>query len=128
LKTGAADKGAERLLLDWHPRDDLKVTVNQNAYYDNSDPQLVQLSKAAPSGGPGSAYVDPVYGSIETYPLPPRSDRAADFPHPGTQRTDFYQGVIRADYALSEAITLTSLSNYAHLNLAIARPFDGTRI
>jgi len=128
LQTGAADKASGRLLLDWRPTDALKVSINLNGYYDDSDPELVQLSKAAPSGGPGSAYVDPVYGSIETYPLPPRSDRAADFPHPGTQRTDFYQGVIRADYALSDAITLTSLSNYAHLNLAIARPFDGTRI
>jgi iron complex outermembrane recepter protein len=128
LQTGAADKASGRLLLDWRPIDGLKVSVNLNGYYDDSDPQLVQLAKAAPSGGPGSAYVDPVYGSIETYPLPPRSDRAADFPHPGTQHTDFYQGVIRADYSLSEAITLTSLSNYAHLNTAIARPFDGTRI
>ena len=128
LQTGAADKAAGRLLLDWRPADALKVSVNLNGYYDNSDPQLVQLSKAAPSGGPGSAYVDPLYGSIETYPLPPRSDRAADFPHPGTQHTDFYQGVVRADYELSEAITLTSLTNYAHLNTAIARPFDGTRI
>ena len=128
LQTGAADKVSGRLLLDWRPIDDLKVAINLNGYYDNSDPQIVQLIKAAPSGGTGSGYVDPLYGSIETYPLPPRSDRAADFPHPGAQHTDFYQGVVRADYTLSETLTLTSLSNYAHLNMAIARPYDGTRI
>lgn len=128
LKTGAADKGSERLLLDWHPRDDLKVTVNQNAYYDNSDPQLVQLSKAAPSGGPGSAYVDPVYGSVETYPLPPHSDRAVDFPYPGSQHTAFYQGVIRVDYQVSSPVMLTSLTNYARESTSITRPYDGTRI
>jgi outer membrane receptor protein involved in Fe transport len=128
MVTGAADKGAARLLLDWHPNDALKVSTNINAYYDDSDPQMVQLAKAAPSGGPGSAYVDPVYGSIETYPLPPHSDRAADFYQPGTQHEAFYQGVVRADYALTGDITLTSLTNYSHLSMAIARPFDGTRI
>ena len=128
LVTGAANKGAERLLLDWHPIESLKVSINQNAYYDDSAPQIVQLSKPAPSGGPGSAYVDPVYGSIETYPLPPRSDRAADFHEPGTQHTAFYQGVVRVDYTLNQPITITSLTNYSHLSMAIARPFDGTRI
>jgi outer membrane receptor protein involved in Fe transport len=128
LVTGAANKGSERLLLDWHPTESLKVSVNQNAYYDDSAPQLVQLAKAAPSGGPGSAYVDPLYGSIETYPLPPHSDRAVDFDAPGSQHNVFYQGIVRVAYTLSEPITLTSLTNYSRLSMAIARPFDGTRI
>jgi iron complex outermembrane receptor protein len=128
MTTGAANKGVERLLLDWRPLEGLKVSLNQNAYYNNSSPQMPQLVKASPSGGPGSAYVDPVYGSIETYPLPPRSDRAADFFAPGHQHDTLYQGTLRVDYSVSAPITITSLSNYAHLAMDIERRFDGTRI
>jgi iron complex outermembrane receptor protein len=128
LESGAAKKGAERLLLDWTPSDDLKISLNLNSYYDDSDPQQFQFLQARPEGGPGTAVVVPPYGSVATYPLPPRDDRAADFSYAGAKSSTFYQSALRADYDLNDEFTLTSLTNYAHLRTAIDRQGDGTRI
>ena len=132
LKNGDADRGTGRMILDWRPTDKFKLSLNLNGYYDKSDPQIHQLGLAQPSGGPGSGIVVPPYGSIETYPLPPHDNRAADFATNSTKpyaRDDkFYQGVLRGDYELSETLTLTSITNYAHLDTSIHFPIDGTRI
>jgi iron complex outermembrane receptor protein len=128
LESGAADKGAVRLLLDWQPSDRLKVSLNLNSYYNDSDPQQFQFAGSRPEGGPGSSIVVPPYGSAETYPLPPHDDRAADFTYPGATSNTFLQSVLRADYDLSDALTLTSLTNFAHLRTSIDRQGDGTRI
>jgi outer membrane receptor protein involved in Fe transport len=128
LESGAEKKGAERLLLDWQPTDQLRISLNLNSYYDDSDPQQVQIVKARPEGGPGTAIVVPPFGSIETYPLPPHDDRAADFAYAGAKSDTFYQSVLRADYDVNDNLTLTSLTNYAHLRSTINRQDDGTRI
>jgi iron complex outermembrane receptor protein len=132
LKNGDADESASRIIADWRPNDRLKVSMNLNAYYDRSDPQFSQLGMAAPSGGPGSGVVVPPYGSIETYPLPPHDNRDVDFaadPSTPYGRDDkFYQGVLHVDYDVSNSLTLTSISNYAHLDMAVHFPLDGTRI
>ena len=128
LESGAANKGALRLLLDWHPSDKLKISLNLNTNYDDSDPQQFRLVEARPEGGPGSGTVVPPYGSIETYPLPPHDNRAADFTYPGAISNTFSQSVLRADYELNDALTLTSLTNFAHLRSSIERQGDGTRI
>jgi len=128
LESGAANKGAVRLLLDWHPSDKLKVSLNLNANYDDSNPVQFQFAGSRPEGGPGSSIVVPPYGSSETYPLPPRDDRAADFTYPGAISDTFLQSVLRADYDLNDALTLTSLTNFARLRSSIDRQGDGTRI
>ena len=132
LKTGGADRYAVRFLADWRPTDSLKLRLNASHYSDKSDPQALQLSLAAPSGGPGSAYVDPTYGSIETYPLPPHSNRAADITqnprHKFTKDDEQYQVSLRGDLSLNDRITLTSLTNYAHLRFYVNRDSDASRI
>jgi iron complex outermembrane recepter protein len=132
LKNGNADQGAERIIADWRPNDRLTVSMNLNSYYDLSDPQFSQLGLAQPSGGPGSAIVVPPYGSISTYPLPPHDNRDVDFAsNPSTPygRDDhFYQGVLHVDYDISNSLKLTSITNYAHLDMAVHFPLDGTRI
>jgi iron complex outermembrane receptor protein len=128
LTSGAADRGAVRLLLEEKPSDKLKISVNLNSYYDDSDPQQFQVSGSRPEGGPGSSKVVPPYGSAETYPLPPSDNRAADWTYPGARSDTFLQGVVRVDYELNDALTLTSLTNYAHLRTMINREGDGTRI
>ena len=131
LTNGNADKGAERAIIDWEPDDDLKIELNLNSYYDDSDPQLFQFSGAHPDN-PAGVYVDPRYGSIVNYPLPPENDGAADWPaKPGlpiSKHDIFYQAVLRTDYALTSDIKLTSITNYAHLNTAQERSFNGVRI
>ena len=132
LKNGAADKGAERVILDWAPSSKLKISLNLNHFYDYSDVQMVQFVAARSTAGPGTGYVDPVYGSIETYPLPPHNDRAADFTAGKSGAYGFdneqYQAALRADYHLDDQLTLTSISNYAHGTYGVIRPLDGTRI
>nr|WP_173276911.1 MULTISPECIES: TonB-dependent receptor [unclassified Sphingomonas]AJW29541.1 TonB-dependent receptor [Sphingomonas sp. JE1] len=132
LKTGGADRYALRVLADWRPSDSAKFLLHLSHYADKSDPQALQLSLAAPSGGPGSAYVDPVYGSVETYPLPPHDNRAADITqNPArkfTKDDEQYQASLRGDFDLSDNITLTSITNYAHLRFYVNRDADATRI
>ena len=132
MKNGSADKGAFRALVDWQPVEALKLQLNANYSYDKSEPQALQLLQARPSGGPGSGYVDPLYGSIETYPLPPRDNRAADLtPNPVRKffRDDkLYQIAFRGDLELSDAVTLTSISNYSRFKADTNRDVDGTKI
>ena len=132
LTSGAADRGVGRIIIDWRPTDRFKASLNLNGYYDRSDAQIHQLVLAQPSGGPGSGIVVPPFGSIETYPLPPHDNRAADFAtnptKPYVRDDKFYQAVARADYEISDTLTLTSIANYAHLDTSYHFPIDGTRI
>ena len=129
---GRADKGAQRVIVDWRPNDKLNATATFNANFDYSQPQIFQLGLAQPSGGPGSAIVVPPYGSISTYPLPPHNNRAADYAQnpatPYETNDTLYQGVVRGEYAISNDLMLISISNYAALNSGLEFPLDGTRI
>ena len=131
LWNGTADRGSERLLLEWRATDKLKISVNENAYIDKSQPQEPQLlGYATPS--PGSTYVDPRYGSLATYPTAPQNDRAADFTqdpkYPYINDKNFYQTVLRGDLELSNSLTLTSITNYAQLDTSQFLDLDATRI
>nr|WP_176392219.1 TonB-dependent receptor [Sphingomonas sp. CDS-1] len=132
VKNGSADKGVQRIIIDWAPSDRVKFELNANRYFDQSDPQALQFQSARPGGGPGSSYVDPVYGSIETYPLAPRSNRAADItadPVSPFFRSDrFHQISLRGDFKFTDEITFTSISNYSRLTQATNRDVDGTKI
>lgn len=131
IKTGSADRAAARLIVDWEPSPSVKFSLNMNHFYDKSEPQAVQFFKASPSGGPGSSYVDPVYGSVETYPAPPRNNRGADISESSTPfefDNRFYQAVLRGDVDLSEQWVLTSISQYSHIDYYLNSDQDGTRI
>jgi outer membrane receptor protein involved in Fe transport len=132
LDNGDADRSAQRIIADWRPTDKLTISMNLNAYYDKSDPQFSQLGLAQPSGGPGSGIVVPPYGSIDTYPLPPHDNRYVDFAanpsQPYGRDDQFHQGVLHVDYDISRSLRLTSITNYAHLDMAVHFPIDGTRI
>ena len=100
-----------RLLLDWKPTDRLSVLLNVNGFYDGSDNQVPQFLAASKSR--------PYTPLLLTYPTAPRDARAADF-SPGQdfrRNNKFYQGILRADYDVSNALTLTSLSSYSQMNI-----------
>ena len=132
LTNGDTDRSIGRVIIDWKPTDRFKMSLNLNGYTDKSDPQIHQLALAQPSGGPGSGVVVAPFGSIETYPLPPHDNRAADFAinptRPYGRDDSFYQGVLRADFDISDTLTLTAIADYAHLDTSIHFPIDGTRI
>jgi iron complex outermembrane receptor protein len=100
-----------RLLLDWKPTEDFSVLVNVNGFRDRSDNQIQQFYGAYKSR--------PFTPLLLTYPLAPSDPRAADW-NPNIdfrRKNDFYQGVVRATYDLSDAISLTSLTSYSHMDV-----------
>jgi iron complex outermembrane recepter protein len=123
-----------RLLLDWHPSDALKATVNLNGWTDNSERQANQLEGyrfldpqyISPVGGalsnPASYLPNPAYASIYPIkirnelanPIAPANGQAADWvagTHPRNHES-YFQGVIRLDYAISDSMGITSLTNF----------------
>jgi len=122
-KNGDQDKGVGRLILDWHPTDRLKATLNVNGNYDHSEaimPQLSQLIIANPANAaPG----------LIGYPLP-TNPREADIPPGFDTHKDWgtYQVVGRIDYELFDDLTLTSLTNFADTHVYTPLNEAGTGI
>jgi outer membrane receptor protein involved in Fe transport len=114
-----------RLLLDWDPADTVRVSVNVNGFRDKSDVQAGQLAtvfQLRPA-------LPPV-PELLAYPLAPDSARAADwgttFPQ---QRNDkLMQANLRAEFDLSDAVTLTSLSSYTHFDEDYGQDADATSL
>ena len=131
---GSKDIKIVRLLLDWTPRDDLKVNVNINGWTDNSQRQAAQLEgyhflnpvyiTGQPTTNLAAVYPNPAYAqyypagikAIVADPIAPANDRAADWvagTYP-TNNESYGQVSARLDYAVSDHVGLTSLSNYQH--------------
>ena len=122
-ETGKAKKYAGRVLLDWRPIDDLKVSVNLNGWKDRSDNQIPQLVVAAPRV-PAQALP-----GLLAVPLPPRDNRDASWdPDKDFDRdNEFEQAVVRLDWTMSDRFTLTSISNYARVTVDSRYDHDGTQ-
>jgi outer membrane receptor protein involved in Fe transport len=123
-RNGDANRGAVRLLLDWHPAEKLKISTNLNANYDHGQPQLFRLY-ALNIQVPGSEFP-----GLSTYPVPPKNDRYADA-DPGFQPKSHdrtYQAVVRGDLELGEHLTLTTITNYANTQRSQKIDQDGTSL
>lgn len=117
-----------RLLLDWQPTDRLKVAVNLNGFRDKSDSLALQTT-AYKLGTP--SFTDPaVLAQFAAVPIAPNNARAADWsassPMSGNSR--FLQASIRADYEISDAVTLTSISAYSDMKVDRFSDTDGTAL
>jgi len=112
---GAVSRQAARLLLDWTPSQKLKLELNVNAGIDRSEPiapQYIGFSlQQVPASGPG-----PNGRAIEAYPFAPNDARAADFSNNNKPSSDNpqFQISLRGDYAITDDLTLTSITSYAH--------------
>lgn len=118
-KNGAQDKGSVRLLLDWEPTDRLRVTTNFNASYDRSEqlqPQIQDLTVAVP------ANASPNLLLYATNPATSARDADFDLGLDTRAKNHMYQGVLRADYEITDNLTLTSLTNY--IDWSSRTPFD----
>jgi len=109
-KNGSVSKWAARLLLDWTPVERLKFELNLNGGLDQSEPiapQFIGVSLQAPD----SPYNGP---ALLAYPHAPNDARFADFSIRNKPRSDNtqYQASVRADYAPSSDITITSISSF----------------
>lgn len=107
-----------RLLLDWQPTARLSVSLNLNGFIDRSDTQAGQLNFIYPT------LRDP---RVRTEPFPDDA-RSANWDQGFQMRRDdkFYQGVLRADYEITDSVKLTSISNYSRITVDGYQDYDGT--
>lgn len=138
-RLGRRDNIAGRLLLDWEPSDRLRFSLNLNAWRDQNDPQAAQLTRIAtpnPAGSAGLGGVVPAdYPILLETPIPEGHARLADW-SVGTSLTGaslrpftdnrFWSVALRADYDLSDAIQLTSLTSYNRLRFMNSSDLDGS--
>jgi outer membrane receptor protein involved in Fe transport len=122
-QAGKSDLYVGRLLLDWEPTDTLRFSMNINGWWDRSDNQFGQL--VAIGGN-----LARLPASVINYPRAPENARAADW-DAGTKfrrRQDYLQTSLRADYDVSDEITLTSLSSYQQFDRESLVDADGMNI
>ena len=122
-----------RLLLDWLPQDGLRVEFGLNGWFDKSDTQAKQkigYAPISPGGFPGAPGYPNLQAQLQAYPNAPNDPRAADWsPGANYQRNDnFYQFSIRADWDITDRLTLTSLGAYSHLKVDTPDDNDGTTL
>ncbi len=119
-KLGNARFAQGRLLLDWSPNEQLKLSLNINGYKDRSDPLAPSLIRFAPFN---PALLAP--GFLLSQPA--RGPRDADWVHAFPKRDNgFYQASIRADAELVEGVKLTSISSFQHSDVDERLPQGGT--
>jgi len=114
---------AGRIILDWKPTDRLKLELDVNGSIDKSQPQALQLIGVLPTT-PSSPTVQE-----ETSPFAPDDARAADWsPDQSNPHSDrkLLQTFLRADFDISDAVTLTSITTYNHLVQHAAYDIDGS--
>jgi len=120
-----------RLLLDWDPSDKLKVQLNVNGWRDTGDTQAAQLQSDDCGGSTAGTCGSPDATNFKNYPRAPQNARAADWSYGvfgrRPKRNDyFWQASLRADYNLTEQLTLTSISAYSRYNTDSVQDFDGS--
>lgn len=124
---GGNDFTNGRLIVDWEPSSGARFELQANAWKDRSDTQQPQFMSYTVNT-PVEAGGRPPSFPTASFPSAPRDVRAAAW-DPGTdfRRDDkFYQFSLRGDIDLSEAITLTSLTSYGHLDENLPQDFDAT--
>jgi outer membrane receptor protein involved in Fe transport len=109
---GDKDFFAARLLLDWAPSENLKVSLNLNGFWDNSENQEPAFYALAPAVPP---FLPLVPGLLSEPPSShdPRDANWRAGTHPSSNQ-DFYQAALRADYTISDFATITYLGTYQH--------------
>ena len=121
---GARREMHGRLLLDWQPTDRLSVAVNLNGWIDKSDTQAPQRIGTTISV-PGS----PNEPAILALPAVPQSLRNADWTNTdrALRRDDYFvQGSVRADYELTDDVSLTSITALGRYKTNSFQDFDGS--
>ncbi|MCW1432311.1 TonB-dependent receptor [Novosphingobium sp. JCM 18896] len=118
---GERDKTEARATLEWQPADALTAKIMVSYWRDRSDTQALQFVRydpLQPPGLPGPA----------AYPTSPSRPRAADWDANKEFKFDqeFVQPSLRIDWALSDVLTLTSISAYSHFRTQSRFDGDGT--
>lgn len=127
---------AARLITDWQASDKLKFELNLNGSVDRSDPQALQIIASLPSN-PAA----PTFEELNA-PLAPRNLRAANWSNSGRRgvgtqsdtesarprgNRKIFQAFLRADYDVTDDVTLTSITTYNSLKQNMAFDLDGSQ-
>src|SRR5882724_5230928 len=113
-----------RALLDWQPSEVLKAELNINGWIDKSDTQaaqLVQYSPSVPNGYPDQT------AALSVYQPAPNDARIADWkPNISLKRDDnFYQSSLNLQWAISEAVSLSSITAWSEFKQNAPTDTDG---
>lgn len=111
-RLGSKDRFAARGMLEWTPSESLVVNLSLSGFKDKSDNQATQYAYFTPFK---QNILEQYVPEALTYPLAPRDSRAADWSQDFRPRRDnsLLQATLRADYSLSDQLTLTSISAYS---------------
>ena len=126
---GRKDFTQERLLVDWHPIEDLHFRLNVNGWHDTGDSEAAQFERFKPKD-PANPLTQFIYNAILPQPVAPANDRVADW-QPGfnfTHDDSFYQIALRGDWNVRSNLTLTSITSYSQLDANEPIDTDGTTI
>ena len=124
-KLGRRNFTTGRLLLDLEPSDGLNIEFNANGWIDKSDSQAAQFLLYSPTNPIGFPEENLFYATAVRAPA---KARVADW-DPGRRfRHDdsLFQGSVKADLALSDAATLTSITAYTDFKGRNPNDSDGT--
>jgi outer membrane receptor protein involved in Fe transport len=127
---------AARLITVWEPSDRLKFELNVNGSVDRSEPQALQIIASLPSN-PAA----PTPQELNA-PLTPRNLRAANWSNSGRRgvgtqsdtesaeprgNRKLFQAFLRADYGITDDISLTSITTFNHMTQDMAFDLDGSQ-
>ena len=119
---------AGRFLLDWNPSDTVRFSLNVNGWLDDSDSQAAQFLFYNPTVPPANGGYTDLVPSLSTFPTAPENARIADWdPNRSFSRKDrFFQSTFRAEFNVTDSITINSITAYAKFDRNFPIDPDGT--
>lgn len=135
-ENGEQEYFAARLITEWQPSDSVNIMLNVNGSVDDSEPMALQMVASLPSNpaAPFDAELEAVFA--------PNDSRAANWSLTGAQRypeaqtpteaaiprgnRETWQAILRADWDINDAITLTSITTYTDFEQDMSFDLDGT--
>jgi outer membrane receptor protein involved in Fe transport len=134
-ENGTQEYFAARFLTEWQPTDRLNVMLNINGSVDDSQPQALQIIASIPST-PAAPFEE----ELQTV-LAPNDNRAANWSLTGAQKfpeqapteaaiprgnRETWRAILRADWDVSDTVTLTSITTYNDFTQDMSFDLDGS--
>lgn len=116
---------AGRFLLDWDASDAIRFALNVNGWKDNSEPQAPQFIALRPQDPAFTLPQELVEPLVN--PAPRNADWSTGRLQPRGKR-EFYQIGLRTDIDITDDISLTSLTSYAHFKQKTTIDSDGASL
>ena len=126
---GSRNFTTARLLTEWTPSDNFKISINANGWLDKSDTPASQFVAFAPQT-PGPAGRQTLVPYLQSLSPTPNDARLADWdPGVSFRRNDhLIQGSIRADWTVAPEVTITSITAYSSFRERAPIDNDGTAV